>query len=181
MTTVLLDCDGVVFDLATPVYKFARKLLGRKLPRPETWDTYEFAAAMKLTRNEREYLERQFTRTNNIGWKVGLYPGAASFIEHLGANHQVVFVTAPWQGLEHWVEARMSLLNIYLSRSKFRVVLTEHKELVKGDWLVDDHFKNIAANRERGILFQRPWNVAQVNSVDFSAADYTEAVGIIEK
>lgn len=181
MATILVDVDGVIADIATPVYKLARKLTGRKLPKPETWNTYDFADALKLTRNEREYFAREVRRQNNLGWRVEFLPNAHNFLEHLAMGHEVVFVTAPWIGLEHWVEARMSLLETYLGRKKFSIVFTKDKHLVKGDWLIDDHYENIAKNHERGIMLKRPWNERFCAQAQWVAEDYKAIVEIIDR
>lgn len=178
--TILLDVDGLLADCATQVYRAARRLLKRKLPKPSEWTSYDFSEAMKLTRSESEYFERALKRENNLGWKIEFSPGAANFVEFLhGTGRKIVFVTAPWYGLEHWVEARQHLLQPFLARRNFDVVFTHAKHLVAGDWLVDDHYENIAQNRERGILFVQPWNARYRAMSDYVAESYVEVIETI--
>lgn len=180
MKTVLLDCDGVIVDLASVVHRTAKKLLGRKLPPPADWKSYDFDVALKLTRNEKEFLQRRLLVANNLGWKADFYPGAASFIEYLATNNRVVFVTTPWPGLDHWVEARMSLLQPYLSRRKFDIVFCADKSLVNGDWLIDDKVENVTSVGEKGILFSQPWNEGYENTVANVAKSYTDVIEIVK-
>jgi len=178
--TILLDVDGVLADCNKAVYQAARKMFNRKIPHYSTWDKYAFEDSMKLTRSEKEYFYKTLARKNNVGYQINFYPGAQAFIEHLGFGNQVVFCTAPWRGLEHWCEARYSLLEHYLGRRNYSVVFTHDKHLVQGDWLVDDKWENIEKNLERGVLFAQPWNTSAHKAANFVAKDYTEVLKIVE-
>lgn len=180
MTTILLDVDGVLADCNKAVYQAARRMFNRKLPHYSTWDKYAFEDSMKLTRSEKEYFYKTLARKDNVGNQINFYSGAQSFIEHLGFGHEVVFVTAPWRGLDHWVEARYALLDHYLGRRKFSIVLTHDKHLIRGDWLIDDKWENIEKNLDRGILFEQPWNTAARTSANYTAKDYAEVLKIVE-
>jgi 5'(3')-deoxyribonucleotidase len=180
VTTILLDVDGVIADCNQAVWRAARKMFNRKLSHYSTWDKYAFEESMKLTRSEKEYFYKTLARRDNVGYQIGFYPGAQAFIEHLGFGHEVVFCTAPWRGLDHWVEARYNLLNHYLGRRKFSIVFTHDKHLIKGDWLIDDKWENIEKNLDRGILFEQPWNTAARTSANYTAADYVEILKFVE-
>lgn len=180
MATILLDVDGVLADCNKAVYRAARRMFTRKLPHYSTWDKYAFEDSMGLTKSEKEYFYKTMAKKDNVGYNIEWYPGAQSFIEHLGFGHKVVFVTAPWRGLDHWVEARYALLDPYLGRRNYSVVFTHSKELVMGDWLLDDKWENIEPNLGRGILFERPWNEKQKKLAEYTCKDYTGALKIIE-
>lgn len=181
MKTILLDCDGVVLDLANTLHRFVQRLLTRKVPPPTSWQTYDFREAMKLTKSEWEFVVKTLERKDKLGHLVPWYPGAQSFVEYLGYNHRVVFATAPWRGLNHWVEARLNLLNHYLGRRAYSYVVTDNKDLITGEWLIDDKWENIAAMPERGILFVRPWNIKHESFAAFTARSYADVIEIIEK
>jgi len=157
MKTILLDCDGVILNLAGTLHTFVQRLLSRKVPPPESWKCYDFREAMELTRSQ-----------------------AQSFIEHLGFENKVVFTTAPWRGLEHWVEARYSVLDHFLNRRNYRIAFTHDKDLIQGDWLIDDKWENMEKTPERGVLFTRPWNMKYQNFAAFIAGNYTDVLAIVE-
>jgi 5'(3')-deoxyribonucleotidase len=180
MKTILLDCDGVILDLAGTLHKFVNKMLGRKVPPPESWKCYEFKDAMELTRSEWEFVSKMLTRKDRIGYQIPFYSSAQSFIEHLGFDNRVVFTTAPWRGLDHWVEARYSVLDHFLGRRNYSIVLTHEKDLISGDWLIDDKWENMEKTPERGILFARPWNVKFNNFAAFVAGNYTDVLAILD-
>lgn len=180
MKTILLDCDGVILDLAATLHKFVQRMLARKVPPPDSWKCYDFKDAMELTRSEWEFVNKMLTRKDRIGYQIPFYPSSQSFIEHLGFENKVVFTTAPWQGLDHWVEARYSVLDHFLNRRNYSIVFTHEKELIKGDWLIDDKWENMEKTPERGILFSRPWNVKFANFAAFIAQNYTDVLAIMD-
>lgn len=180
MKTLLLDVDGVLADCNKAVWRAARKMFTRKLPHYKTWDKYEFHDAMGLTRSEKEYFYKTLAKKDNVGYNIEWYPGAQSFVEHLGFTNKVVFVTAPYRGLNHWVEARYGLLDHFLGRRNYSIVLTADKHLVVGDWLVDDKWENIEKNLPRGILFEQKWNESARSSAEYTAKDYTEVLKLVE-
>lgn len=181
MKTILLDVDDVLVDCAETVYRQAKKWFAKKLPPPKDWKTFAFHEAMGLTKSEGEFLYARLKKRDNIGYQINWFPQAQSFVEHLGFQNKVVFCTAPWWGLEHWCEARYRLLEPYLGRRNFSLVLTDDKSQVKGDWLIDDKYENISGDLDRGILFEKPWNAKARKSVLYSAANYADVLKIVEK
>jgi len=180
MKTILLDCDGVILNLAGTLHTFVQRLLSRKVPPPESWKCYDFREAMELTRSEWEFVTKTLVRKNKLGHLIPYYPQAQSFIEHLGFENKVVFTTAPWRGLEHWVEARYSVLDHFLNRRNYRIAFTHDKDLIQGDWLIDDKWENMEKTPERGVLFTRPWNMKYQNFAAFIAGNYTDVLAIVE-
>jgi 5'(3')-deoxyribonucleotidase len=119
-------------------------------------------------------------RKDRLGYHIPYYPSAQSFIEHLGFQNKVVFTTSPWRGLDHWVEARLGLLDHFLNRRNYSYAVVENKDIVSGDWLIDDKWENMEKTPERGILFIRPWNLKFENFAAFVARNYTDVLAIVE-
>jgi len=180
MKTLLLDCDGVILNLAGTLHRTVQKLLSRRVPPPESWKSYDFKDAMELTRSEWEFITKTLVHRNKLGHLVQFYPQAQSFIEHLGFENKVVFTTAPWRGLEHWVEARYSILEHFLGRRNYRIVFTADKDLIAGDWLIDDKWENMEKTPERGILYLQPWNMKFENFAAFVARNYQDVLAILD-
>jgi 5'(3')-deoxyribonucleotidase len=158
MKTILLDCDGVLADCATPIHRAAERALGRSLPTPKDWFDFEFHISMGLDDGERFRLYEHIHEEDCVGWHVAPYLGAVDFVEDLlVAGYDVAAVTAHWTlggVLGHWVPARCELIKECFF--DIPVVFTHHKARVRGDFLLDDGAHN--ASVERGILFDQPWN-----------------------
>jgi 5'(3')-deoxyribonucleotidase len=180
MKTILLDCDGVVLNLAATLHKFVQRMLARKVPPPESWKSYDFKDAMELTKSEWEFINKMLVRKDRIGYHIPFYPQAQSFVEHLGFENKVVFTTAPWRGLDHWVEARYGVLDHFLNRRNYRIVFTHDKDLIAGDWLIDDKWENMEKTPERGVLYLQPWNTKFSNFAAFVAQNYTDVLAILD-
>jgi 5'(3')-deoxyribonucleotidase len=180
MKTILLDCDGVILNLAGTLHKFVQRMLSRKVPPPESWKCYDFREAMELTKSEWEFIHKMLARKDRLGYQIPYYPQAQSFIEHLGFENRVIFTTAPWRGLDHWVEARYGVLDHFLGRRNYSIAFTRDKHDINGDWLIDDDWENMEKTPERGILFLRPWNVRLSNFAAFVAQNYTDVLAILD-
>lgn len=169
MKTVLLDVDEVLVDCCTPVHKRAQRYFNRELPNPNVAETCEFTEALGLTAQDWKDFEWDLRRENILGYLVDWYPGAEDFVHELTKFCKVHFVTAHWKGLPCWVPARDALLG--RAFPDLPVTYTHHKELVSGDFLLDDRPKNIIANKNRAIVWDRTWNrhlfdVPRVNSYE---------------
>lgn len=156
MKTILLDCDGVLVDCAAAVHAAAERILGCSVPHYSEWKHFEFGEAMGLTPQEAEYFFREIQLHPTLGHDIELFPGAAEFVRKLAETRDVVFVTAHWRGIEHWVSARDKLLSENFPG--IDVVYTHAKHRVLGDALLDDKPENIDMNPARGWLFDQPWN-----------------------
>jgi 5'(3')-deoxyribonucleotidase len=154
--TVLLDCDSVILDCSSAVHAAAEQILGCSIRHPSTWQHFEFDEAMSLTPQEAEYFYREIQLHPTLGYDIELYPGAKEFVLELSKTRDIVFVTAHWRGIEHWVTARDKLL--HENFPGFDVVYTHAKYRVVGDVLLDDKPENIDMNPARGWLFDQPWN-----------------------
>lgn len=160
MKTILLDVDGVIACCASVVHQEAEQILGRDLPPISAWGDYRFDASMKLTPAETRILYRVLLENDNLGWKIDLYPKAYEFVRDLlEERYDVVFVTAPWAKMRHWVVARDNLLTHYFP--EVPVIYAHDKSRVMGDVLVDDRYETYLSNQHRAVLMNRPWNAGR--------------------
>lgn len=154
MKRLLLDVDGVIANCASPVHRFAQKLLRRPLPGPETWTSWDHDTAMGLTAEESRDFHREIKKSD-VAFDIQFYENAEQTVEKLKQAFELVFVTAHWHYYPAWVPARDHLLEPF----NVPVVYTHSKNLVFGDYLVDDRASTIEAGGPwRGLLFRRPWN-----------------------
>jgi len=155
--TVILDVDGVLVDLATPVWRAAQAILGKNLPPPEEWMAYDFAAAMGLTSSQAIRMYNTLRKQDNLAAMATWYPGAPEFVNNLlRYGVDVCFVTKPWDGIVSWQRDRESLLRSLFPEQDVLFVAQKHR--IVGQHLIDDCVDNIKHNLGRGLLFDRPWN-----------------------
>lgn len=160
MKTCVLDVDGVLVDCASVVHSEAERILGRLLPQPRTWGAWEFHDAMGLSPDEREFLDAALRADDCLGWKMDLYPGAERFVNALGARADIVFVTAGWKKMPHWVTARTNLLNHYFPSVDAMFVEAHAKWRVSCDRILDDKSETVQAAGNKGVLYHQPWNAS---------------------
>lgn len=162
---VLLDVDGVVADCATALWEEAQDILNETLPHPSTWTEYSFRSALQIVGQEKWHLLLAGLRArDDLGYKIGWYPGARDFVEELASKYDVVFVTAPFPSLPHWVEARRKFLSYHPGWDKIDVVNTFAKHRVSGWKLCEDSPEQADANIGRTVILNRPWNAHYVRA-----------------
>jgi 5'(3')-deoxyribonucleotidase len=104
-----------------------------------------------------------------------VYPGAREFVAALRGFGEIVAVTTPFVGVDHWEADRRGWLNTHFGIGHDNVVFCKRKELVCGDVLVEDKPDNALAwgaawPKGWPILLRRPWNRVGLDG-------YYEAVG----
>jgi 5'(3')-deoxyribonucleotidase len=154
---ILIDADGVVADLVSEIC--TRLLVHGWEYRPEDFKVYPFAEVLSpgaMQKCTETMNEPGFAKT------LPVYPGAKECINALKADgHEIVFVTRPFESSPTWAHDRQAWLLETFGHAK--VVHTAHKELVKGDILIEDSVENLVSWLEHhpgqdGILVDRPWN-----------------------
>jgi len=179
---IALDVDGVLADCASVVHAEAQRILGcDDLRKPEFWHSFDFADSMDLSEEQWDDVLDQIKLDNALGWQIQLYDGAAKFVFDLthGGGHEVYFLTAQWEGLSHWTEARTALLRRYFPL--FDVVYTHAKHRADFDWLVEDRAQTAAKiGKQRCILLDRPWNRLNRPAGFHVATGYADLLDTIE-
>lgn len=154
---LLLDCDGIVADCASAVHKFATELLPHvSIPPIGDWDEYAFEESMRLSEQDAERFHLRARLDATIPYDITLYPGAVEDVTALQEVAEVVFVTAPWDGMFTWMPWRAELLKVFDAE----VIFTHNKSRVLGDYLVDDKVSTLRCPKKpwKPLLFSRPWN-----------------------
>lgn len=176
MTTVLLDCDGIICDFAQVYINILNYQTGRTHTVEDVthWDFHQCVA----TRAEDAAVWRY------ISANPGTVSGAGSYTANLqaldvfdAAGYRVVAVTTPRWHCPLWMPERFKWLSDR-GFSEKDVIFTSSKELVQGDALIDDNYTNVSQWQSkhplgRGILLSRPWNAA------FEWADRIESLAAV--
>ena len=86
-------------------------------------------------------------------------PGAAEALKHfMDEGHEVYIVTAT--EMRHVKDKMQDLLFRYFPFLTWsQVIITCHKQLIRGDVLIDDGIHNLEGGEYRKILFTRPYNL----------------------
>lgn len=165
---ILLDVDGVVADMIGELIRVIDPYMTEK--EVTNWDLEKVFSSqeMKLC----EYLMKD----PDFWERLKPYNGVVAAVTRLRAEHDVVFVSAPYWPCKDWTSARMKWLNYHFANVRF--IATDHKHYVAGDVFVDDKLSNVEAwakeNRlSEAYLFNRPWNehldankLLRLNSLD---------------
>jgi 5'-nucleotidase len=73
--------------------------------------------------------------------------GAIESINHLFLNHEVYFLSSPvWAVPESFSDKRIWVEKHFGEKAKKRLILTHRKDLVIGDYLIDDRLRNGASD-----------------------------------
>ncbi len=174
---ILLDIDGVVANLVGHLCTTTRI---DALPADFTY--YEFDRV--LSSSEMEAVDRMM-RYPGYAQQIPWYLGGRRFIDKLQRLGEVIAVTRPYADSPTWAYDRQQW--IQRSYRDMQVVHTAHKELVRGDVLIEDHAVNldrwlVAHPEGRGVLIDRPWNRSVKTLPDrmYRAQTYTEALELVE-
>lgn len=150
---LLLDMDEVVVDFTRAWIDRFREKTGISLNR-EDWEAWD------LKRILPDDVFHGFVATlREPGFFRHLPPmdGAIEGIKELNEQYDIVFLTASSQyaynDKYHWIEEHLSFVN------KPNLILTHRKDLVIGDYLVDDAPHNLLQSPAKTkIIFDAPWN-----------------------
>jgi len=143
---VLVDLDGVVFDIDTGFHQaFATVQQTKNLPYsaiPVNACTSFFPRAQYV----QAYGDDINSIIDDIVYAPGfilnlpLVAGAETGIEKLlSANYDVWFCSAPFENATHSGEKFEAIKNVFGRDMKRRVILTYDKTMIPGTYLIDDH------------------------------------------
>ena len=185
MSRVLLDCDGVLGDFASEVVTWANSVTGKAYSL-EDFTSFDLLEPIGLTHLQAE-LDWYLFSINHCG-NMPVYPGAVEFVDAIrAAGHEIVVVTSPYEAVPNWCSERTKWLKRHFGISKHDVIFAKRKELVVGDFLVDDKTQNCEGfnaksegrhNNEGGfaVCIARPWNHDFMGG---RAETYAEALEIL--
>jgi 5'(3')-deoxyribonucleotidase len=123
---VYIDMDNVLVDFPSAFPKLEQKIL----------DAYE----------EKDDIPRIFSLMDPVS-------GSIEAFEALSKVYDVyILSTAPWKNPSAWSD-KLEWVKRYLGEVAYkRLILTHHKDLNKGDYLIDDRIKNGASDFEGELI-----------------------------
>lgn len=111
-----------------------------------------------LSEEQKEEYQDRYDETPNIFSKMKPLKGAIEGVELLAQHYEIyILSTAPWNNPSAW-EEKLLWIKKYLGEVGYkRLILSHHKNLNKGDFLIDDREKNGAKEFDSElILFGSP-------------------------
>lgn len=111
-----------------------------------------------LSEEQKEEYQDRYDEIPNIFSKMKPLKGAIEGVELLAQHYEIyILSTAPWNNPSAW-EEKLLWIKKYLGEVGYkRLILSHHKNLNKGDFLIDDKEKNGAKEFEGElILFGSP-------------------------
>lgn len=111
-----------------------------------------------------------------------VYPGAVEFVDELRKLGEVIAVTTPFVGVDHWESDRRRWLDQHFAIRNDDIVFCKRKDLVRGNILIDDKPENAEAFSrhagQTGVLFTQPWNRSHRGGWSVRANGYASALRI---
>lgn len=159
---ILIDVDGVMLNTQ-------EALLNRLNNRYDTRYTLENVTHYHWFENVYKNINPWAELEDYTFWhdEVSLIDGAKNAFDWLNREHEVYFVTASNVFNPAFAEKMICLkrnLDVSTDWLNNHIVITQHKELVQGDVLIDDCAENVykwivaSSPRKFGLLFGQPWN-----------------------
>ena len=100
-----------------------------------------------LSEYEKREYEGRYDEVPNIFARMSPYEGAINAYHHLVRFYDVyILSTAPWNNPSAWSDKLIWVKKWLGTYSYKRLILSHHKNLNKGDFLIDDRLKNGAEN-----------------------------------
>ena len=161
---LLLDMDGIVSQFV-PAFLHVYARYGGVIPSHLAlrWNFFEALpdqSAVKRTWDDPAIFLHQEP-----------YHGAVDAVKHLHDAYQLMIVSTAPPPLDVHIPAKVRWVQRYLPwLSHKQLIFTDHKELIRGDVLIDDHIENVLGwlgtnDGGLGILINRPWNEAGRDAV----------------
>lgn len=163
MSIILLDVDGLVADFVGCALDVLHEETGHDWKREHVteWGFDSILATMRPAEIRRFW---GAFRMPGVAASLDMFPGSIEGVKLLtDAGHTVVWVTAPMAGSPTWAFERGCWLEDRWPGTP--VVSTAHKQLVVGDYLVDDKPQNLlewgfgeGGSCGVGLLWDAPYN-----------------------
>jgi 5'-nucleotidase len=146
---LIVDMDGVLADACEQFQIFEERETGRRLPLGEI-----------LGKHELEIFPRGHAHVRSPGFfrKAPLIAGSREMMETLNRQYELFIVSAATEFPLSLAEKVEWLGEHFPFIPWQRIVLCGSKEIVCGDIMIDDHFKNLDFFKGRRLLFTQPHN-----------------------
>jgi 5'(3')-deoxyribonucleotidase len=153
---VYLDMDETLVNLVSPWLDCLNKMSGLDVTR-DMLGTYSVEEPYK----DKLSVDEIFLPFNTEGFWEDLppFPGAVDFVRSLVENDFDVYIaTIPALGPVCHYEKESWIMNHLPFIGRERLIFCHHKQLLRGEALLDDNPKYLAKFKGKRLLFDKPWN-----------------------
>lgn len=167
---IIVDMDGVLADIYSQYIKLEFNETGKKIALEDTWGKSEVEAFP----NSRKHL-----RTKGFFKNAPVISGAVETLQKLNERFELFIVSSATQfpnSLEekyYWLEEHFPFITWQ------QLVLCGSKKVIKGDIMIDDHFKNLDSFEGRTILFTQPHNFGENENLHERVSGWEEIINIL--
>lgn len=147
---IIVDIDGVLADIYSQFRKFELEDLGANQDLSEITGKLEEEA---FVNGEMYMAAKGFFRNAPV------IEGCIEVLEKLNKVYDVFIVSAATKFPNSMAEKQEWLLEHFPFITWEQLAFCGTKELIKGDIMIDDHFKNLDRFHGRTILFSQPHNM----------------------
>lgn len=162
--------DGVLADVYEQFIRYEFEETGRKIVRSETMGLPEWEA---FPNGKKHVRQKGFFKNAPV------VPFAGEVLTQLNKRYEVFIVSSAMEfpsSLEEkyfWMEEHFPFI------SWKQLVLCGSKTVVKGDFMIDDHFKNLDFFQGKTFLFTQPHNYSHDEKSHHRLNDWNEVAEIL--
>jgi 5'-nucleotidase len=149
---LIVDMDGVMADIYSQFIAFEEKEFGYRQPIKDMLGKKEY----EVFKNARQYIyENGFFRNAPV------MEGSIEAMKALNEKYEVFIVSAAMEFPKSLPEKYEWLAEHFPFISWEQITFCGSKSVIRGDIMIDDHYKNLDFFNGRTILFTQPHNVGQ--------------------
>ncbi len=167
---LIVDMDGVLADVYSQFLKMEEEEFGIRQPRENL-----------LGRPESEVFkhERKYVATKGFFRNAPVIDGAVAAIKELNDKYDLFIVSAAMEFPLSLPEKLEWLKEHFPFLTWHQFVFCGSKTIIKGDIMIDDHFKNLDYFTGKTYLFTQPHNYNQDNKHHTRVSSWEEILGIL--
>lgn len=167
---LIVDIDGVLADIYGQFRKFELKDFGHNQDLSKITGKLEEEAFV----NGEIYMATQgFFR------HAAVIKGSVEAIEKLNQTHDLFIVSAATKFPNSMAEKQEWLLEHFPFITWEQIVFCGTKEIIKGDIMIDDHFKNLDKFYGQTILFSQPHNLNRIENGHSRVTNWKEIIKLL--
>lgn len=136
-------------------------------------DLWSYSVAECLLGEENEDLDRAVMTKRDFWLNIPPMVGAIDVVERMYERYDCYILSTPWNGYPDCVRDKMEWMSKkFPFFSTKKMIFTHHKNLLRGDILIDDHPKNITGFSGKTATIDFPYN--RESKVHFRATNWYE-------
>lgn len=158
MKRILIDMDEVIADVYPKFLDIFEREFGRRPDRKEFWGKkiYELPGAEHV---------RRFLHDKGFFADLPVMPGSQEVIRELMDNYEV-FINSAAMEFRHSLTEKYDWLGEHFSFIPWKnVVFCGDKRALRGDYMIDDHVKNLRSFEGTPLLFTASHNALETDFI----------------